>query len=119
MRRNLLLLPLLLMVACATPRVTTPEERALANTALSTVESILVIGMIKDKVTPQEAQFARAQIAGFREMVTSSISHPLHWTDVYHQILNLGVQWAAIQRRLEAVDMPPDAGGSAPVDDRL
>ena len=118
MRKNLLLLPLLLMVACATPRVTTPEERALANTALSTIESILVVGMIKDKVTPEEAQLARAQIATFREMVTSSISHPMQWTDVYHQILNLGVQWAAIKQQLEIVDMPPDAGGSAPVDDQ-
>tara|TARA_R110000751_G_scaffold300963_1_gene413038 strand:+ start:23050 stop:23391 length:342 start_codon:yes stop_codon:yes gene_type:complete len=112
------MLPLLLMVACATPRVTTVEERALASTTLSTIETGLVLARISGKISTEDARLVATQINKFREMVTSSITHPMDWTDLYHQILNMGVQWAILKADGSAVDSPPDAGGSAPVDDQ-
>lgn len=84
----------LLFVGCATPRVTTEEERALANSLLTTIETVGVAAFAAGKMDLAKFEALKADILQLRVEVADSAETPVGWDAVYQRVLNLAVEWS-------------------------
>lgn len=92
--KTFLLTCLLFLVACSSPpRVSTDDERAIANATLTTVESVLTALAISGKLTPDDHTLATQQLGELRKLVDASATTPVQWLDIYTRVLNFGVAW--------------------------
>lgn len=94
MRTTVILSLFLLFAGCITARVSTPDERALANTAVTTFESALSIAEAAHKITPEKVALARVDVVDLRKLIADSETVPMGWADLYQRALGLGVKWA-------------------------
>lgn len=94
------LLPLLLLFACVTPRISTPDERAIADEAITAVESGIAIYVAKrtfeGRYTLAEqarVDLATNQIAEIRRAIADSATVPVSLTSIMQRISALAVVW--------------------------
>lgn len=91
-----LLLALGLFSACASsPAVTTPEERAQLNEAVSLLEAGVLAWGLEHPDRSADTTTALAQVAELRALVAASETTPVSFADVRQRIVNFGLAWLA------------------------
>ena len=88
------ILPLLLVAACASPpRVSTPEERATAESYLFDAETLLIAAHEKNYLSDKEFADGEAAIAAIRMEVARSETAPVQWDALLRRALLLSLAW--------------------------
>jgi hypothetical protein len=94
------LLPLLCLLflfgACsATPRVSTPTERAEAIDLLATAEVALEAAIASGAVRAEDVQAARTTVTDLRAEIEQSEFVPVAWSGLLKRATALSIRWVA------------------------
>lgn len=73
----------LLLPGCAgAPRVSTEEERAIADQMLTTIETAIVVAAAAGALKPEQQLLALGQVSQLRALVLRSGSDPVGWANL-------------------------------------
>ena len=87
---------ILLLAACASgPRTSTLEERTIAHTVITSVDSAVTVAAAAHKVTPEKAALAQEQLRRLRDAVVASETKPVTFSDLLNEITLIAVEWLA------------------------
>jgi len=86
----------LFLAGCFTaePAVSTPAQRALADTALNAAAVGIAIAVQRGSISEQDGQLAQQQLQTLRTRVADSAVAPIAWADLFNDVTAFAMTWA-------------------------